>query len=242
MSMEITGNYGSYTATYADGTKKAAADSIGKSQAEVEKSKNEQNKEYMSSLEKLAPSVKFGLGYGLSSAKYGKTLQINPKLLEKMQNDPEQEKEMKELIAGVEKAMKIAGAMNKAGGWETKYSHWYIDENGKCWHSACTVKDDTMNKKLREQSRKNSEKLIEKTRANAKKKKKELQELLEKKKTEQSEAEQILKEKMEAAKDGIIYMDDADTKKLMEAINEADKDISNRDKSFAAGTAIDMYL
>ncbi|WP_156337609.1 hypothetical protein [Roseburia faecis] len=51
----------------------------------------------MSKLEKLAPSVEFGIGNTHSSAKSGKTLTINQKLLEKMQDDPNKEKEMKEI-------------------------------------------------------------------------------------------------------------------------------------------------
>ena len=60
-------------------------------------SKAESTAGYMSKLEKLAPSVEFGIGNTHSSAKSGKTLTINQKLLEKMQDDPNKEKEMKEI-------------------------------------------------------------------------------------------------------------------------------------------------
>ncbi len=53
---------------------------------------------YAKELAKLAPSVEFKVGNSYSTAKSGKTLTINPQLLEKMQNNPEQAKETKELI------------------------------------------------------------------------------------------------------------------------------------------------
>lgn len=62
--------------------------------------------EYANELAKLVPRLEFKVGKSFSSAKSGKTLTINPQLLEKMQNDPEQEKETKELIRDVESAMK----------------------------------------------------------------------------------------------------------------------------------------
>ncbi len=51
----------------------------------------------------------YKIGNGCSSAKSGKTLTVNPKLLEKMQNGPGQAKETKELIRGVESAMNLGG-------------------------------------------------------------------------------------------------------------------------------------
>ena len=46
----------------------------------------------MDELAKLVPSVELKVGNSFSTAKSGKTLTINPQLLEKMQNDPEKEK------------------------------------------------------------------------------------------------------------------------------------------------------
>ncbi len=56
---------------------------------------------YAKELAKLAPSVEFKVGNSYSTAKSGKTLTVNPQLLKKMQNNPEQAKETKELISGV---------------------------------------------------------------------------------------------------------------------------------------------
>ena len=60
--------------------------------------KSETTSDYAAKLAKLVPSVEFKVGNGFSTAKTGKTLTVNPKLIEKMQNDPEQEKETMELI------------------------------------------------------------------------------------------------------------------------------------------------
>ena len=199
--------------------------------------------DYMKMLEKLAPSVKFRTGFGPAGDKRGKTLTINPKLLEKMQNDPEMEKKMKELIAGVEKMEKTAEAFNKATGWTTVYRHSYIDENGNYCHIAMTRNDYMLNlsDKLREERRENAVKPLERQKENTKKKKEELEEALEEKaeqkaeveerteikdKTEEkadtSKVEKLFSEKIEmaAAGDGMIYVDDAEFKALLEAIEE----------------------
>lgn len=128
----------------------------------------------------MAPSVKFGIGEGLSTAKSGLTLTINPKLLEKMQNDPSVESEMKDLIKGVESATKLVESVHKANGSTTVYRHGYIDVNGKYWSCAYTVKKDPVNGKLRKKAKEDTEKHIEKVREHNRKKAKELAEKLEK--------------------------------------------------------------
>ena len=47
-----------------------------------------------------------------------------------MQNDPKKEKDMKDLIKGVESATKLMDGIYKASGWSVVYRHSYIDENG----------------------------------------------------------------------------------------------------------------
>lgn len=138
MALEVSNSYSSYAAqnvvssSKANDTKKKdaeqAVEKYGSSKAE---STAESTAGYLSKLEKLAPSVEFGIGNTHSSAKSGKTLTINQKLLEKMQDDPNKEKEMKELIRGVESATKLLDSMHRASGWTVVYRHGYIDENGK---------------------------------------------------------------------------------------------------------------
>ncbi len=52
----------------------------------------EAHRSYVNELAKLVPSVELKVGNSFPTAKSGKTLTINPQLLEKMQNDPEKEK------------------------------------------------------------------------------------------------------------------------------------------------------
>lgn len=227
MAMEITNNYSSYAAqSRGDNTKKKETE---KTQETAESGKSKNTTEYANELAKLVPSVDFKVGSGCSSAKSGKTLTISPKLLEKMQNDPEQAKETKELIRGVESAMNLIDSINKASGWTVVYKHSYIDENGK-YHSVGYYRNDfmlNMSDKLREERRKNSEKLLEKTKEKAAEKKEKLEETLEEKKTEKAEEgsaydkiEQLINEKMAASKDGTIHLNDTDMKTIIEAARE----------------------
>ena len=55
--------------------------------------------------------------------KTGKTLTINPKLLEKMQHDPETEKEMKELINGIETATRLVDGLCKGMGRKERWEN-----------------------------------------------------------------------------------------------------------------------
>ena len=195
-------------------------------------SKPRSTSEYMDELEKLVPSVELKVGNSFSTAKSGKTLTINPQLLKKMQNDPEKEKEMKELIKGVESAVNMLDSVMNASGWSVVFKHDYIDENGK-YRQIALVRNDfmlNMSDKLREERRKNSEKLIEKTKEKAVEKKVKLEETLEEKKTEKAEdgtvtpnkAERLLHEKMADSKGGTVYLNDTDIRTIIEAAQEKD--------------------
>ena len=223
MAMEINGNlpdyvvrkqnYSSYAAQSmaesgaANGTKKKGTE---KTQETARNSKSKSTAEYVNELAKLVPSVEFKIGNSYSTAKIGKTLTVNPKLLEKMQNNPEKEKEMKELIKGVESATKLMDGIYKASGWSVEYRHSYIDENGKYRAIACVRNDYMLNMsdKLREERKKNSEELIEKTKEKAAGK------------SAHKKAEKLLEEKISTSKDGTIYLDDTDMKTIIEAARE----------------------
>ncbi len=229
--MEITNNYSSYmTQSIAENniensTKKKETEKISK----IKNSNSERTSDYVNKLAKLAPSVEFKVGTTFFSGKNGETLTINPKLLEKMQNDPAKEKEMKELIQGVESMTKLSNSIWKASGWKVVYRHSYIDENGKYCHVAYLRNEHgyKMSEKLREERRKNSEKLIEKSKEKIAKKKEELQEKLQEKRIEKEhrdtaldKAKQLLDEKITSSKDGIVYMYDTDIKTIIEATKE----------------------
>lgn len=219
MAMEINGNlpdyavrrqnYGSYAAQGMAGNKKTE-----KTQETAESSKSVNTAEYANRLKKLVPSVDFKVGNVCSSAKSGKSLTVNPQLLKKMQKDPETEKEMKDMIKGVESMSKLAESLTKASGWTIVYQHSYIDENGK-YHCRMQTRNDGMLKlsdKLRAKRRENSEKLIEKSKKKAAERKEKSKEIF----------EENLNEKMAASKDGIIYLNDTDIRTGMEAAQEED--------------------
>ncbi len=146
--------------------------------SKVENGKAKSTAGYTKELEKLVPSVEFRIGNAGVSAQSGKTLTVNPKLLEKMQNDPKTKKDMEDMIKGVESMTKLAESFTKASGWTTVYRHSYIDENGK-YHCIAQTRNDGMLKlsdELREERKKNSKELLEKSKEKAAEKREELQE------------------------------------------------------------------
>lgn len=262
MAMEINGNYSSYAAQSmaqnngVNDTKKKEAE---KTQQKTESSNSESTAEYARKLAKLVPSVEFRVGSSFATAKNGKTLTVSPALIEKMRNDPEKEKEMKELIKGVESMTRLSESLNKATGWTTVFRHSYIDENGKYCHIALIRNDFMLNMsdKLREERKENAEKLLEKQKENASEKKEAIEESLEEKKEAKGEAatdekadetsgrtqaEQILEEKIAASKDGRIYMDDTEFKTLLEAIKEENEEKDDKRAQAQIGANIDLQV
>ena len=255
MAMEITNNYSTYENIYAtqkQQTEKKQAASGKETSETVDAQKNSKvgndktksTADYAKKLEKLVPSVEFRVGNACVSAQSGKSLTVNPKLLEKMQNDPKTKKDMEDMIKGVESMSKLAERLTKASGWTIVYQHSYIDENGK-YHCRMQGRNDGMLKlsdKLREERRRNSEKLIEKSKEKAAEKEKELEgnkiETEEKKADEEQEksgitivkentllekAEQMILEKLENSEKGEIYLDDDDMQKVIEVAREQEE-------------------
>ena len=277
MTMEINGNnfdyavrkqsYSGYAAQNMAGSSAASSSATsGMKKKETENtsettgsSKARSTSDYVNELAKLVPSVELKVGNSFSTAKSGKTLTINSQLLEKMQNDPEKEKEMKELIKGVESATKLMDSIHKASGWTVVYRHSYIDENGKYCAIACVRNDFMLNMsdELREERRKDSEKLIEKTKEKAAEKKEKLEETLEEKKAENEEevieeeagdnlaynkAEQLINEKMAASKDGMIYLNDTDIRIIIEAAQEEEASKTTVKESAQIGANLDLKV
>ena len=251
MAMEITNNYSSYAAqsNAAGSTKKKETENTSETAGG---SKPRSTSEYVDELAKLVPSVELKVGNSFSTAKSGKTLTINPQLLEKMQNDPEKEKEMKELIKGVESAVNMLDSVMNASGWNVVFKHDYIDENGK-YRQIALVRNDfmlNMSDKLREERRKNSEKLIEKTKEKAAEKKVKLEETLEEKKAEKAEdgtatpnkAEQLLEEKMADSKDGTVYLNDTDIRTIIEAAQEKEAGKTTVKNQPQVGANLDLKI
>ncbi len=242
MAMEISGNqnYGSYAAQSIAAS--SAADSR-KTKETAGGSKAKSTADYVNELAKLVPSVELKVGNTFSTAKRGKTLTINPQLLEKMQNDPEQEKEMKELIKGVESAVNMLDSVMNASGWSVVFKHDYIDENGK-YRQIALVRNDfmlNMSDKLREERRKNSEKLIEKTKEKAEEKKEDLEETLEEKSAD-NKVEQLIDEKIAASKDGTIFLNDTDIQTIIEAAQKDDGGKSTEKGKAQVGANLDLKI
>lgn len=268
MAMEIMSNvYNSYATQGMTGNSKASSTKkkeTGKTVETAGSSKPKSTADYVNELAKLAPSVEFKVGNSFQTAKSGKTLTISPQLLEKMQNDPEKEKEMKEMIKGVESAVNMLESVNKASGWTVVYKHCYIDENGK-FSSIAYLRNDfmlNMSDKLREERRKNSEKLIEKTKEKAAEKKEDVEEKnrvkrLEEKETAETEeengekaeeksaydkAEQLINEKMDASKDGMLYLDDTDFRTIVEGAREDDTNKMLAKEQAQVGANLDLKI
>ena len=270
--MEITNNYNAYENTYAVQKQQETAKQKAASKQEVSEtagsSRAKQTTDYANELAKLVPSVELKVGNTYSTAKSGKTLTINPKLLEKMQNDPEKEKEMKELIKGVESMTKLMDGIYKASGWKVEYRHGYIDENGKYRAVSCVRNEFMYNlsDKLREERRQNSEKLIEKSKEKAAEKREALQEALEDNKTEKEDkkadgeqensgvvivkndtpmekVEQMLLEKLNHSENGEIYLDDNDMQTIINAAKEEAQEQPDKVKNpVVAGNNFDVQI
>lgn len=257
MAMEITNNYTSvYESTYATQKQQETKKETGSKAGTKETATTQKNvgaaadsSDYFKQLAKLAPSVDCRIGTTYATAKSGKTLTINPALLDKMQNDPETEKEMKELIKGVEMMTKFMDGIYKASGKTVVFRHSYIDENGKYRAYSCVKSDDRMSKKLREERRKNFEKFMAKTKEKAAKRKEELQKSLEEKRAEKrkdktSKIEKLIKERITASQDGMIYMDDAEFREILDAMKEdsADANKANTKEQPAVGVNLDLQV
>ncbi|MDE7367339.1 MAG: hypothetical protein K2N24_08285 [Lachnospiraceae bacterium] len=261
MAISSVGNYGAmYENAYASQKKETGVSRQGRSGETAVTGKNSQTgteestktqstQEYLKGLQKKVPYVELETGWGLSMKRDKRSaITVNPKLLEKMQNDPEAEKKYTQTLKDIERAEKIGDAYyNALGGVVERTSHWYVDENGKYYHFAYTRRDDKLNKKIREEAKKNTEELIEKTREKAREKRKELEERLAEKSEEAKDIvaermEQMLTEKLEASENGEIYLDEKDMEPVMEAIREEENASSAGTGRNESGTKVDLKV
>lgn len=261
--MAITGvsNYNSvYENTYASSRKEAA-----KKEETKETAKKSSNEEYLNDLQKQVPYMKLQIGYGLNTNNDGKVnvLDVNPKLLEKMQKDPKAAKEYTQRLKDIEAATKWVDNYKKSIGCTTIVRHGYVDENGNFSNFSITIRKDELNEKLRKEAQVNAEKQIEKTRENARKKADQLSENMEKKAeeaekeqdktgiivvksdTNQDKAQQLLAEKLEKAEDGRILLDNDDMQKIIEAVKEQEEEQMGKKQgnhADAVGVNLDLQV
>ena len=160
---------GSYENLYTyNQTKKSETSEI--SEVKTETTKKSNNEEYLKSLQKQVPYMKLQIGYGLNTSNDGKVnvVDVNPKLVEKMQNDPKA-KEYTQRLKDVESALKWLDNYKKSVGSTVIVRHDYIDENGNLSHFSVSIRKDEMNERLRKEAQENAEKQIEKTRRTGRK-------------------------------------------------------------------------
>ncbi len=120
------------------------------------------NDEYLKDLQKQTSYLKLQIGDSVSTKNDGKVnvLSVSPKLLEKMQSDPETEKMISQKLKDVERAHRLVDTYMKATGSTVVCSHAYLDENGNYCCFAVTERKDEMNEELRAQAQENAEKLL----------------------------------------------------------------------------------
>ena len=230
MAMEITNNYNTYESAYA----------VQKTETEKVKAKDNKtkssNEEYLKSLQKQVPYMKLQIGNAVNTKNDGKVdvLDINPKLLEKMQNDPDAAKKYGQRIKDVENAHKFVDNYLKSTGSTVVCSHAYLDENGNYCNFTVSVHKDTLNEKLRKEAEENAKKQIEKTRENLKKKAEELEEKIEEKEPEPS-AKEMIDKKVADSEDGTFYLDD---KEMQQVILKAKEEQEKKE----TGTYLDVQV
>lgn len=263
MAMEITSNYNAYESTYATQKKNIDGQKEMVENAKVKESTTKKcsKEEYLKSLQKQVPYMKLQIGSAVNTKNDGKVdvLDINPKLLEKMQNDPEAAKKYSQRLKDVEAAHKFVDNYFKATGSTVVCSHAYLDENGNYCNFTVSVHKDTLNEKLRKEAQENAEKQIEKIRDNNRKKAEQLEEKAEEAKendkkrenantgadeldTVKDKAEALLSEKIKSAKDGKIILDNEDMQTIIEAAKVENQGKTDIKKPDAAGTNFDMQI
>lgn len=241
--MAITGvsNYNSvYENTYAssrkEAVKKEEAKEIAAAQRSTETVKKSSNEEYLDNLQKQVPYMKLQIGYGLNTNNDGKVnvVDVNPKLLEKMQNDPQAAKKYTQRLKDVESALKWLDNYKKSVGSTVIVRHDYIDENGNLSHFSVSVRKDELNEKLRKEAQENAEERIEKSREKARENAEQLAEKMAEK------AEQLLGEKIADSKDGTIYLYDTDMQTIIEAAKEDNAGKANTKQQAHVGANMDL--
>ncbi|KAI4447825.1 hypothetical protein C823_002344 [Eubacterium plexicaudatum ASF492] len=202
MAITGVGNYSSvYENTYALSRKETAKKEETKETAATQKNaeiaKSGGNEEYLKNLQKQVPYIKLQTGYGLNTSNDSKVnvVSVNPKLLEKMQSDPQAAKEYAQRLKDVESATKWVDNFEKSMGYTAVCRHGYVDENGNFSSFAVVVRKDEMNEKLRKEAQENAEERIEKSREKARENAEKLEEKAEEaKESEKSEEKKVVME------------------------------------------------
>ena len=158
--------------------------------------------EYLKDLQGYAPYMKLQVGSAVNTQNDGRvnTLDINPKLLDKMKSDPEFAQKMTGKLGDIERAHRLVDSYMKATGSTVVCSHAYLDEEGNYCCFAVTERKDELNEELRAQAQENAEKLMNAVREkNA------------------AAADRLTELFSQAEEKGVLLLDDEDLKALTEA-------------------------
>lgn len=233
--MAITGvsNYNSvYENTYAsskkEAVKKEETTETTATQKSTETAKQSSNEEYLKFLQKQVSYIRLQTGYGINTNNDGKVnvVDVSPKLLEKMQNNPQAAKEYMQRLKDVESATKWVDNFEKSMGYTAICRHGYIDENGNFSSFAVIVRNDELNEELRKEAQENAEEQIEKSREKARVNAEQL-------------AEKIA-EKITSSKDGMIYLNDTDIQAIIEEATKDNADKANTKQQALVGANMDL--
>ena len=254
-----------YAASRKEAERKEETNKTATTQKSAETEKRGSNEEYLNALQKQVPYMKLQIGYGLNTNNDGKVnvLDVSPKLLEKMQNDPKAAKEYTQRLKDIEAATKWLDNYKKSIGHTVIVRHGYVDENGNFSNFSISIRKDELNEKLRKEAQENAEKQIEKTRENARKKAEQLSEemaekaegakkaekeqdktgsIVVKSDTNQDKAKQLLSEKLEKAKDGRILLDNDDMQKVIEAAKDQEEQAGKKQGNHADAVGANLDL
>lgn len=232
MAITGVGSYNSvYENTYALSKKEAVKEEETKETAVMKKSaeaaKKSSNEEYLKSLQKQVPYMKLQIGYGINTNNDGKVnvLDVNPKLLEKMQNDPKAAKEYTQRLKDIEAATKWVDNYMKSMGSTVIVRHCYVDENGNFSNFSISIRKDELNERLRKEAQKNAEEQIEKLREKAREKAEQIAEKPEEKAREK--AGQIVEKSEENAHEKAGQI----AEKSEEKVKEKDAELGKAEKA-----------
>ncbi len=232
MAITGVGSYNSvYENTYALSKREAAKKEETKETAVMKKSaeaaKKSSNEEYLKSLQKQVPYMKLQIGYGINTNNDGKVnvLDVNPKLLEKMQNDPKAAKEYTQRLKDIEAATKWVDNYMKSMGSTVIVRHCYVDENGNFSNFSISIRKDELNERLRKEAQKNAEEQIEKLREKAREKAEQIAEKPEEKAREK--AGQIVEKSEENAREKAEQI----AEKPEEKVKEKDAELGKAEKA-----------
>ncbi len=232
MAITGVGSYNSvYENTYALSKKEAVKKEETKETAVMKKSaeaaKKSSNEEYLKSLQKQVPYMKLQIGYGINTNNDGKVnvLDVNPKLLEKMQNDPKAAKKYTQRLKDIEAATKWVDNYMKSMGSTVIVRHCYVDENGNFSNFSISIRKDELNERLRKEAQKNAEEQIEKLREKAREKAEQIAEKPEEKAREKTE--QIAEKPEEKAREKAGQI----AEKSEEKVKEKDAELGKAEKA-----------